>query len=218
MRIFCSNNLINHIKLALRIIEIAYNKENFFLETSLEEKNMYKKIRMFAIKGLLSLVFVCLFVITASASDMRSEYVSRGEAARLFHEMLEDSLPTFSSEYSISYKDLSSESPYYQEIVDLVRADFMEGRSETRFEPDAAITRAEFASLITRYVGQDGCQETAFSDISGHRAEADIRSAWAAGCMTGYPDGTFRPDNPITWSDVDYAFAHIEGQLTTSNR
>lgn len=43
MRIFCSNILINHIKLALHIIGIAYNKENFFLETSLEEKICTKK-------------------------------------------------------------------------------------------------------------------------------------------------------------------------------
>ena len=86
----------------------------------------------------------------------------------------------------------------------------MEGRSETRFEPDAAITRAEFASLVTKYVGQNGCQETVFSDISGHRAEANIRSAWAAGCMTGYTDGTFQPDNPITWAEIEYAFAQME--------
>lgn len=171
---------------------------------------MYEKIKMFGIKGLLSLVLVGMLAVTASASDMSNEYVSRGEAAGLFHEILEESLPAFSAEYSIAYKDLSTESPFYQAIVDLVRADFMEGRSETHFEPDELITRAEFATLITKCVGQNGCQEAVFSDISGHKAEADIRSAWAAGCIAGYPDGTFRPDSPITRSEMEYAFAQIE--------
>lgn len=78
---------------------------------------MYDRIKMFGIKGLLSLVLVGMLIVTASASDISGEYVSRGEVAGLFHEMMEGILPTFSSEYSIMYEDLSPESPYYQVIV-----------------------------------------------------------------------------------------------------
>lgn len=37
-----------------------------------------------------------------------------------------------------------------------------------------------------------------FKDISGHWAEANIKSLVASGAVSGYPDGTFRPDGKIT--------------------
>lgn len=36
------------------------------------------------------------------------------------------------------------------------------------------------------------------ADILGHWAEAEIRQAIAAGRLEGYPDGTFKPDEPLT--------------------
>ena len=41
-----------------------------------------------------------------------------------------------------------------------------------------------------------------FSDIEGHWAEQWILSAASRGFITGYPDGTFRPDNPITRAEA----------------
>ncbi|MCL6577273.1 S-layer homology domain-containing protein [Kyrpidia sp.] len=37
-----------------------------------------------------------------------------------------------------------------------------------------------------------------FTDIKGHWAEALIREAAARGWVTGFPDGSFRPDQPVT--------------------
>ena len=37
-----------------------------------------------------------------------------------------------------------------------------------------------------------------FLDMAGHWAEEAVRQAVAKGIITGYPDGTFRPDHPIT--------------------
>jgi hypothetical protein len=37
-----------------------------------------------------------------------------------------------------------------------------------------------------------------FNDINGHWAEADIEKAAEAGLLTGYPDGRFDPDGPVT--------------------
>ncbi|GGH20833.1 hypothetical protein GCM10008013_18400 [Paenibacillus segetis] len=41
-------------------------------------------------------------------------------------------------------------------------------------------------------------QPTNFSDISGHWAEANIKQAVSAGILSGYPDGTFKPNDSIT--------------------
>ena len=44
--------------------------------------------------------------------------------------------------------------------------------------------------------------ELPFSDVSGHWAEKYIRNLYFAGIMGGYPDGTFKPDSPITRGEL----------------
>lgn len=44
--------------------------------------------------------------------------------------------------------------------------------------------------------------ELPFSDTSGHWAEKYIRNLYFAGIMEGYPDGTFKPDAPITRGEL----------------
>lgn len=50
-------------------------------------------------------------------------------------------------------------------------------------------------------IGEDAAAETpavTLSDISGHWAESTIRSLVAAGVVSGYDDGTYKPQNPVT--------------------
>lgn len=70
------------------------------------------------------------------------------------------------------------------------------------FAPDQAITRADFAEYIVRALGlyqQSLGQGIAFADVSstGDRTKA-IQIANQYGIITGYPDGSFRPDQLIT--------------------
>jgi len=41
-----------------------------------------------------------------------------------------------------------------------------------------------------------------FADTRGHWAEDAIRQLAARGIITGYPDGTFSPDNPVTRAEI----------------
>ena len=47
-------------------------------------------------------------------------------------------------------------------------------------------------------MGMNGNNEADFSDISSHWAQNDIRFAASIGWVTGYPNGTYRPNLPIT--------------------
>lgn len=70
------------------------------------------------------------------------------------------------------------------------------------FNPDKAITRGDFAEYIVRALGlyREGLKHaTVFKDVDslGDRTLA-IQIASENGILSGYPDGTFRPDAPIT--------------------
>ncbi|OWR31920.1 hypothetical protein CDO73_05440 [Saccharibacillus sp. O23] len=74
------------------------------------------------------------------------------------------------------------------------------GISDTRFDPNADITRAEFAAIIVRGLGLKlGSGDTGFSDIGSEAWYAGaVKTASAYGLITGFEDGTFRPDAEIT--------------------
>jgi hypothetical protein len=82
------------------------------------------------------------------------------------------------------------------------------------FKPERDLTRAEFVSLIDDALipdSYDPINMEDFVDIDGHWAEEKIRRVATAGYISGYPDGTFRPDNSITKVEVLVALDAGEG-------
>ena len=70
---------------------------------------------------------------------------------------------------------------------------------------DSAVTRGEFAQMLTSAsayrdsIGDSGVGGTLFPDVGADSAQASyIRIAVQNGWMSGYTDGTFRPDEPVT--------------------
>ncbi|WP_339221889.1 S-layer homology domain-containing protein [Paenibacillus sp. FSL H8-0332] len=78
------------------------------------------------------------------------------------------------------------------------------GTSSTAFSPAQSITRAEFAVLITRSLGlAPAATGTAFKDVSaGAWYTEAVQTAAAAGLITGYTDGSFKPGSPITRQEM----------------
>ncbi|WP_173130858.1 glycosyl hydrolase [Paenibacillus tritici] len=74
------------------------------------------------------------------------------------------------------------------------------GMDAHHFAPDQYMTRAEFIMLMARALGLQASGATApFSDVPlGKWYTGAIAGAHEAGLITGYPDGTFRPDAWIT--------------------
>lgn len=78
------------------------------------------------------------------------------------------------------------------------------GTSAAAFSPAQSITRAEFAALITRSLGlAPAATGTSFSDVRAGAWYTDaVQTASAAGLITGYTDGSFKPGSPITRQEM----------------
>lgn len=79
----------------------------------------------------------------------------------------------------------------------------VEGVTDTTFEPERSITRAEFAALVVRALGLDAQGSSSFSDVNSSDWFSGVVGAAAeAGIVDGYEDGTFRPQNVITREEL----------------
>lgn len=83
-------------------------------------------------------------------------------------------------------------------------AGFVSGYSDGTFKPDAPVTRAEIASMLTRAFAMEQTRELIpFPDVpQDHWAKGSIEILVRAGITTGYEDNTFRPGNQATRAEV----------------
>lgn len=77
------------------------------------------------------------------------------------------------------------------------------GLSAEQFGPDHNVTRAEFAAMIVRALGLSEEGAARFSDVQGNEWFAGAAgAAYEAGLISGYEDGTFRPDQQISRQEL----------------
>lgn len=79
------------------------------------------------------------------------------------------------------------------------------GDERGRFDPDAPLTRAQMAKLFTVGLGYEAdatqmqMQASQYPDVPlGHWSSGFIEMVTELGIAEGYPDGAFRPDEPVT--------------------
>lgn len=129
--------------------------------------------------------------------------ITRAEVATIFFRLLTDDSRVKYWTTENNFTDVSSEMWFNNAISTVANAGIVNGYDDGTFKPDAPITRAEFATIASRFAASDGTIAAAFKDISGHWAEAYIRKAASVGWVTGYDeDNTFRPNNNITRAEA----------------
>ena len=110
---------------------------------------------------------------------------------------------------------------YYEEAVRwAVEKGVTTGTTATTFSPSAPCTRAQLAAFLWRLAGEpESTRDLTFTDV---RADAWCAKAlrWAAeqGVVTGYADGSFRPDQTVTRIQAVamlYRYARAQGMDTT---
>ena len=128
--------------------------------------------------------------------------ISRAETATIFFRLLKSDIRDGNLTADNEFSDVSDGQWHNKAISTMAKLGIVKGRRADRFDPDASITRAEFAAICARFNTKPVENSGSFSDISGHWAENEIERAAAFGWISGYPDGTFRPDARITRAEA----------------
>lgn len=143
------------------------------------------------------------YVVGYSDSTVRpNANISRAEVATIFFRLLKSDIRDGNLTADNEFSDVSDGQWHNKAISTMAKLGIVKGRRADRFDPDASITRAEFAAICARFSTRSVENSSSFSDISGHWAENEIERAAAFGWISGYPDGTFRPDARITRAEA----------------
>ena len=122
-------------------------------------------------------------------------------------------------EEPLPFTDVASDAWYAQAVAYVYRQGLMSGTAQDRFSPDLTTNRAMLVTILYRLAGSptvDG--GSAFTDVaSGDWYASGVAWASANGIVTGYGDGRFGPNDPITreqMAAILYRYAGFAGQST----
>ena len=128
--------------------------------------------------------------------------ITRAEVATIFFRMLTDNARNEYWSQTSSYTDVEADDWFNNAICTLSNAGIISGYPDGSFQPNGKITRAEFATIASRFFDVEASGSDIFPDIDGHWAEQYINEAATAGIINGYEDGTFRPQKLITRAEA----------------
>ncbi|MBQ7033782.1 MAG: S-layer homology domain-containing protein [Clostridia bacterium] len=120
------------------------------------------------------------------------------------------------------YPDVDDTASYAEAVTTLNALGIMIGDENGNFNPDASITRAETAAIITRMKNLGGAASAAggtnFTDVAAdHWAAGYINLAEQSGIINGYGDGTFGPSNAVTFEQVIKMIVAALGRTPEAN-
>ena len=118
---------------------------------------------------------------------------------------------------NVDFLDVSRTDWFYYDVRYVCENGLMNGTSRNRFSPYGTATRGMLVTILYRMENEPRCfGSAAFSDVkpSAYYEKAVI---WASqnGIVSGYTDGTFRPDAPVTreqLASILYRYTRYRGQ------
>ena len=127
------------------------------------------------------------------------DHMTRAEAAQMFYNLLLDREVSTAAHFT----DVPADAWYARAVEALASLGMVEGVGGGKFAPERTITRAEFTVMAMRFARLPEGGENPFSDVTSSDWFYDqVVGAVQYGWITGYTDGTFRPEATITRAEV----------------
>ena len=128
--------------------------------------------------------------------------VTRAQVATILFRLLDESVRKEYLTENNTFTDVASNYWANTAISTMANMGVFKGRTADRFDPNAPITRGEFAAVCARFDDSKVKTTETYSDIDGYWAANEILRAAALGWVQGYQDGSYRPNNSITRAQV----------------
>jgi hypothetical protein len=127
--------------------------------------------------------------------------ITRAEVAQIFYNLLLDR----NVQITTSFPDVADNAWYAPAVNTLASLGMIIGHPNGNFHPNTPVTRSEFVTIAVRFAQEvpDELAELPFTDVSHeHWAYGNIQAAVHFGWITGYTDGTFRPNRPLSRAET----------------
>lgn len=127
--------------------------------------------------------------------------MTRAEVTTMFARLLTEQIEADKT-YSNTFNDVAKDCWAANYIGYMQQFGIVTGYEDGSFRPDAPVTRAEFAAIASRFEKLTQGSKS-FTDVPDtHWAVKYINFAATRGWVTGYEDGTFKPEHSITRAEV----------------
>ena len=128
--------------------------------------------------------------------------LTRAEAAQMLYALMTEQAHKQYDRTSCSLRDVAAGCWYTSAVSTLANVGAISGYSDGTFRPNKEITRAEFVTILTGIYGEDTTKGMPFSDVGHSWCYDAVATAYANGWVSGYSDGTFRPNQTITRAEA----------------
>jgi uncharacterized repeat protein (TIGR02543 family) len=128
--------------------------------------------------------------------------VTRAETATMLYRLLTESRRNEIQTTNNSFSDVLADAWYNEAVSTMANGKYITGYPNGTFGGGKSITRAEFVTMLVRFIGVQN-EDCSFTDVSkSDWAYRYIATATKAGWIAGYTDGTFKPEQPITRAEA----------------
>jgi hypothetical protein len=128
--------------------------------------------------------------------------ITRAETATMIYRLLKPVWRDIVFTDENSFSDVAQMDWFNKAVSSMANGEYITGYPDGTFQGNKSITRAEFVTIMIRFLGEDPIEENPFTDIGNHWAKDYILTAVGAGWIDGYPDGTFQPNALITRAEA----------------
>ena len=143
------------------------------------------------------------YIVGYPEGDVRPERnITREEVATIFFRLLTDASREEYWKQTNDFEDVEDDRWSNNAVSTMTNALVVFGYEDGTFRPWTPIKRAEFAAMAARFDSGEYDGENKFTDIDGHWAAEEINRAAERGWISGYEDGTFRPEQYITRAEA----------------
>lgn len=128
--------------------------------------------------------------------------LTRAEAAQMLYELMTEQAHKQYDCSSNGFRDVPAGQWYTAAVSTLANAGAINGCGDGTFQPNQAISRAQFVTILAGIYDVNTSGGMPFSDVGRSWYYDAVATAYANGWVSGFTDGTFHPNQTITRAEA----------------